>query len=57
MSDFRERNLDDERDVPLEDAPELPPATIDPLESVEDEVDDVELERREAAIEAGEIDP
>jgi len=59
MSDFRERNLDDERDVPLDDETEfeLPPATLDPLEAVEDEVDDVDLEERESAIESGEIDP
>ncbi len=59
MSDFRERIPDDEREVPIddEDELELPPPTIDPLESVEEEVDDQELEVREAAIEAGEIDP
>ncbi|NYE20796.1 hypothetical protein [Microbacterium immunditiarum] len=59
MSDFRERIPDDEREVPIddEDELELPPPTIDPLESVEEEFDDQELEGREAAIEAGEIDP
>ena len=59
MSDFRERIPDDERDVPVDDGAEfeLPPPTIDPLEAVEDEVDDLELEEREAAIEAGEISP
>lgn len=59
MSDFRERIPDDERDVPLDDDAELelPPPTLDPLESVERDVDEVELEEREAAIESGEIDP
>lgn len=59
MSDFRERNPDDERDVPLDDDIEfeLPPATLDPLESVEDEVDELHREEREAAIESGELDP
>ncbi|WP_203582206.1 hypothetical protein [Microbacterium hibisci] len=59
MSDFRERVPDDEREVPVDDDVEfdLPPATLDPLESVEDDVDDLELEEREAAIEAGEIQP
>ncbi len=59
MSDFRERNPDDERDVPLDDETELetPPPTIDPLEAVEDDVDATEFEERESAIEAGEIDP
>ena len=57
MSDFRERVPDDERDVPLDDDVELetPPPTLDPMESVEAESD--ELTEREAAIEAGEIDP
>ena len=59
MSDFRERVPDDERDVPVDDSVEfeLPPPTIDPREAVEDDVDDLELEERESAIEAGEIDP
>ena len=58
MSDFRERNPDDERDVPLDDEVELelPPATLDPMESVEEQVDELGLEERESAIEAGEID-
>jgi hypothetical protein len=59
MSDFREAVPDDERDVPLDDEAELetPPPTIDPLEAIEDEVDELESEERESAIEAGEIDP
>lgn len=59
MSDFRERIPDDERDVPLDDDTEfeLPPATLDPMESVEDQMDELDLEERESAIEAGEIDP
>ncbi|WP_109211871.1 MULTISPECIES: hypothetical protein [Microbacterium] len=59
MSDFRERIPDDERDVPVDDEDEfeLPPPTIDPQEAVEENVDDLELEEREAAIEAGEIAP
>ena len=59
MSDFRERIPDDERDVPLDDEIEfeLPPATLDPMESVEDQMDELDLEERESAIEAGEIDP
>lgn len=59
MSDFRERIPDDERDVPLDDEAEfeLPPATLDPMESVEDQMDELDLEERESAIEAGEIDP
>ncbi len=59
MSDFRERIPDDEREVPIDDEAELelPPATLDPLESVEDDVDELELEEREAAIESGEIPP
>lgn len=58
MSDFRERIPDDERDVPLDDETEfeLPPPTLDPMESVEDEVDELDLEEREAARESGEID-
>ncbi|WP_426324677.1 hypothetical protein [Microbacterium sp. E-13] len=59
MSDFRERIPDDERDVPVDDSAdfELPPPTIDPLEAVEEDVDELELEEREAAIESGEIGP
>jgi hypothetical protein len=59
MSDFRERIPDDEREVPVDDAVEfeLPPPTIDPLEAVEEDVDELELEERESAIEAGEIEP
>ncbi|WP_127472618.1 hypothetical protein [Microbacterium sulfonylureivorans] len=59
MSDFRERIPDDERDVPLDDDTEfeLPPATLDPMESVEEQVDELDLEERESAIESGEIDP
>ena len=59
MSDFRERVPDDDRPVPLEDEAEFdtPPPTIDPLEAVEDDVDDTDLEERESAIESGEIDP
>ncbi|GAA5203776.1 hypothetical protein [Microbacterium jejuense] len=59
MSDFRERIPDDDRDVPLDDDTEfeLPPATLDPLEAVEDEVDEQVFEEHESAIEAGEIDP
>jgi hypothetical protein len=59
MSDFRERNPDDERDVPLDDETEfeLPPPTLDPMESVEDDMDELDLEEREAAIESGKIDP
>lgn len=58
MSDFRERIPDDERDVPLDDESEfeLPPATLDPMESVEEQMDELDLEERESAIEAGEID-
>ncbi len=59
MSDFRERIPDDEREVPIDDEVELelPPPTLDPLEAVEDDVDELELEEREAAIESGEIPP
>ncbi len=58
MSDFRERNPDDERDVPLDDDVELelPPPTLDEREAIEDDVDEVVAEERDAAIEAGEID-
>lgn len=59
MSDFRERVPDDERDVPIDDDVELelPPPTIDPLEAVEEDVDELEFEERESAIESGQIDP
>ncbi|MFB9646010.1 hypothetical protein [Microbacterium terregens] len=59
MSGFQERNPDDERDVPLDDAAEFdtPPPTLDPRESVEDDIDEVRAEEREAAIEAGQLDP
>ncbi|MEU1973555.1 hypothetical protein ABZ477_18005 [Microbacterium sp. NPDC019599] len=59
MSDFRERIPDDDREVPLDDEDdlELPPATLDPLESIEDDTDDLTDEERAAAIEAGEIEP
>ena len=59
MSDFRERVPDDEREVPLDDDAEfeLPPATLDPLEAIEDDIDEQDAEEREAAIEAGEIAP
>ncbi|NLP83678.1 hypothetical protein HF576_07455 [Microbacterium sp. CFH 90308] len=58
MSDFRERIPDDERDVPLDDEVEFetPPPTLDPMESVEAEADEVIEHERDAAIEAGEID-
>jgi hypothetical protein len=58
MSDFRERIPDDEREVPIDDDVELelPPPTLDPMESVEDDVDELEAEERDAAIESGEID-
>ncbi|GAA1947786.1 hypothetical protein [Microbacterium deminutum] len=59
MSDFRERIPDDDRDASVddEDELELPPATLDPMESIEDDVDELALEERESAIEAGEIEP
>ena len=59
MSDFRDRIPDDEREVPIDDDVELelPAATLDSMESVEDEVDDLAAEERESAIEAGEIEP
>lgn len=59
MSDFRETNPDDDRVVPLDDDAELelPPATLDPLEAVEDDIDELTAEEREAAIESGEIEP
>ncbi|WP_214465962.1 hypothetical protein [Microbacterium flavescens] len=59
MSDFRERIPDDERDVPIDDDTEfeLPPATLDPMESVEEQVDELDLQERESAIESGELDP
>ena len=58
VSDFRETIPDDDREVPLDDDElEVPPATIDPLESIEEEVDERTDEERESAIEAGEIEP
>ena len=59
MSDFRDVNPDDEREVVIDDDAEfeLPPPTLDPLEAVEDDVDELEDEEREAAIESGEIGP
>ena len=59
MSDFRETVPDDDREVPIDDEVELelPPATLDAMESVEDDVDDLAAEERESAIEAGEIEP
>ncbi len=59
MSDFRDRIPDDEREVPIDDDVELelPAATLDSMESVEDDVDELAAEERESAIEAGEIDP
>jgi len=58
VSDFRERIPDDDREVPIddEDELELPPPTIDPLEAVEDDLDELTDEERRAAIEAGEIE-
>ncbi len=52
MSDFRERIHDDDREVPIDDEQELelPPPTIDPLEAVEDDVDELTDEERRAAI-------
>ncbi|WP_248240915.1 hypothetical protein [Microbacterium kunmingense] len=57
--DFREIRSDDERPVPVDDDAdlELPPPTIDPLERVEDDVDEVTSEEREAAIETGHLEP
>ncbi|GAA3206509.1 hypothetical protein GCM10017690_13590 [Microbacterium terregens] len=45
--------------MPLDDAAEFdtPPPTLDPRESVEDDIDEVRAEEREAAIEAGQLDP
>jgi hypothetical protein len=50
---------DEERIVDLDDDAELrlPPPTLDPDETVEYEVDEAELEKRESAIEHGEIEP
>ena len=58
MSDFRERIHDDDREVPIDDEHELelPPPTIDPLESVDDDVDELTDDERRAAIEVGEIE-
>ena len=59
MSDFRDQIPDDDREVPIDDEVELelPAATLDPRESVEEEVDDIAEEERRSAIEAGEIEP
>ena len=59
MSDFREQIPDDDREVPIDDENEfeLPAATLDAMESVEDDVDDLAAQERESAIEAGEIEP
>lgn len=59
MSDFRETIPDDDRDASMDDEDEFDPApaTLDPGESIEDEVDDRDFEERESAIEAGEIEP
>lgn len=59
MSDFREHVPDDDRPVPVDDEVELelPGHTFDDRESIEDETDERDAEEREAAIEAGEIDP
>jgi hypothetical protein len=59
MSDFRDRVPDDEREVPIDDDVELelPAATLDSMESVEAEVDELADEERQSAIEAGEIEP
>ena len=50
---------DEEREVPIDDAVELelPPQTLDPAESIEDDTDDEADQLRETAIELGEIDP
>lgn len=50
---------DEEREVPIDDAVELelPPPTLDPAESIEDDTDDEADQLRETAIELGEIDP
>jgi Flp pilus assembly CpaF family ATPase len=58
VSDFRERIPDDDRVVPIDDEQELklPPPTLDPLEAVEEDVDELTDEERRAAIEAGEIE-
>jgi hypothetical protein len=59
MSGFRDQIPDDDREVPIDDEVELelPAATLDPRESVEEEVDDIAEEERRSAIEAGEIEP
>lgn len=59
MSQDREPIPDEEREVPLADDAEFdpPPPTIDPMESIEVDPDETELEERESAIEAGEVDP
>lgn len=56
MSDVDLPVPDEEREVPLDDETELelPPPTLDDRESIEEEPAD---EVREAAIEAGDIEP
>lgn len=56
MNDVDRPVPDEERDVPLDDEVELelPPPTLDDRESIEEEPAD---EEREAAIEAGEVEP
>lgn len=54
MSDFLERNPDDEREVPIDDEAEfdLPDATLDPEERIElRETLALELEQFEAGLE------
>jgi len=57
MSDFRDIDPDDEREVPLDDDAEfeLPPPTLDEREAVEAEEDPSLAAAREAALEAGEL--
>lgn len=59
MSDIRDIDPDDEREVPLDDEAEfeLPPPTLDDRESVEADEDPAEAAAREAALEAGELPP
>ncbi len=56
MSDVDQPVPDGDREVPLDDETELelPPPTLDDREAVEDEPAD---EEREAAIEAGDLEP
>ena len=50
---------DEEREVPIDDAVELelPPPTLDPAESIEDDTDDEADQRRQTPTEPGEIPP